>query len=286
MKDIMTLRPFNINDAETILGWCKDKHTFRLWSADRYKNFPAQPDEMTEQYEGDNMFPLTAVVGEEIIGHILLRFPSEDKSIIRFGFIIVDDTKRGMGYGRRLLQLAIDHACNQMGVKTITLGVFADNPSALKCYQSAGFKITGEDSYMIDGEKWKGYEMKYVNYIQKAIECVKDSVLPIHEQIYRKCNGDFDRIFTEEYNTESYTGKVLESGKVYELSYLKCTCPMVQQGLIKDPEHCECSRQSILYILSQLEPDSQFDVRIENTILGGSDRCTFRIMLSIMRVSE
>ena len=32
-----------------------------------------------------------------------------------------------------------------------------------------------------------------------------------------------------------------------------------------------------LYILSQLEPDSQFDVRIENTILRGGDRCTFRI---------
>ena len=274
---MMTLRPFNINDVPTILSWCKDKHAFRLWSADRYKEFPAQPEEMIEQYEGENMYPLTAVADDEIVGHILLRFPSEDKSVIRFGFVIVDDSKRGMGYGRRLLQLAIDHACNQMGVKTITLGVFADNPSALKCYQSVGFKITGEDSYMIDGEKWKGYEMKYVNYIQKAIECVKDSVLPIHEQIYRKCNGDFDRIFTEEYNTESYTGKVLESGKVYELSYLKCTCPMVQQGLIKNPEHCECSRQSILYILSQLEPDSQFDVRIEDTILKGSDRCTFRI---------
>ena len=50
-----------------------------------------------------------------------------------------------------------------------------------------------------------------MRYKEEAIECVKDSVLPIHEQIYRKCNGDFDRIFTEEYNTESYTGKVLES---------------------------------------------------------------------------
>ena len=129
--------------------------------------------------------------------------------------------------------------------------------------------------------------MNSMRYRENAIECVKDSVLPIHEQIYRKCNGDFDRIFTEEYNTESYTGKVLESGKVYELSYLKCTCPMVQQGLItfglssrrrQNPEHCECSRQSILYILSQLEPDSHFEVRIENTILRGCDRCTFRIM--------
>ncbi len=40
----MTLRPFNINDAPTILSWCKDKHAFRLWSADRYKDFPAKRD--------------------------------------------------------------------------------------------------------------------------------------------------------------------------------------------------------------------------------------------------
>ena len=31
------------------------------------------------------------------------------------------------------------------------------------------------------------------------------------------------------------------------------------------------------FILSQLEPESLFDVRIENTILRGGDRCTFRI---------
>ena len=58
---------------------------------------------------------------------------------------------------------------------------------------------------------------------------------------------------------------------------MKCTCPMVQQGLIKNPEHCECSRQSILYILSQLEPKSKYDVQIIDTILKGAERCTFRI---------
>ncbi len=77
-----------------------------------------------------------------------------------------------------------------------------------------------------------------MSYREEAIECVKDHVLQIHKQIYAKYNGDFDRIYTEGYNSKSY---------------------------------------SILYILSQLEPDSQFDVRIENTILRGSDRCTFRI---------
>ena len=96
-----------------------------------------------------------------------------------------------------------------------------------------------------------------IRYREEAIECVKDHVLQIHKQIYAKYEGDFDRIYTEGYNSKSYTGR-------------EC-------GLRNHPQQCECSRQSILYILSQLEPDSHFEVRIENTILRGSDRCTFRI---------
>ena len=157
---MMTLRQFSINDAGTILSWCKDKHAFRLWSAYRYKDYPAQPEEMMEQYKGDNMYPLTAVADDIVVGHILLRFPSEDKSVIRFGFVIVDDSKRGLGYGKQLLRLAIDYAQQELGAQKITLGVFCDNQSAVECYKSVGFRITGEDSYLIDGEEWKGFEME------------------------------------------------------------------------------------------------------------------------------
>ena len=160
MSDFMTLRPFNPNDAPTILNWCKDKHAFRLWSADRYKEYPAKPEEMMEQYEGDNMYPLTAVVGEAVIGHILLRYPTENKTLVRFGFVIVDDSKRGKGYGRQMLRLSIDYAQQELGAQKITLGVFCDNHSAVECYKSVGFRITGEDAYTIDGEEWKGFEMK------------------------------------------------------------------------------------------------------------------------------
>ena len=162
MSDFMTLRPFSITDAETILSWCRDKHAFRFWSANRYNDYPAQPEEMMEQYEDDNMYPLTAVVGEEVIGHILLRFPSEDKSIIRLGFVIVDDSKRGKGYGKQMLRLAIYYAQQELGAQKITLGVFCDNLSAVECYKSVGFRITGEDAYPIDGEEWKGFEMELI----------------------------------------------------------------------------------------------------------------------------
>ena len=41
----MKLRPFNPEDAVKILSRCKDKHMFRLRSADRYEDSPAQRHE-------------------------------------------------------------------------------------------------------------------------------------------------------------------------------------------------------------------------------------------------
>lgn len=78
-------------------------------------------------------------------------------------------------------------------------------------------------------------------------------------------------------NNDSYTGKVIELGHVYELGYHKCTCQKVLSGEVTNPEHCECTRQSSLYILSQLEPSSLFEVEILETILRGSKHCKFKI---------
>ena len=48
MMNVMQLRPFRPDDAVKILSWCKDKHAFRLWSDDRYKDFPARPEEIAQ----------------------------------------------------------------------------------------------------------------------------------------------------------------------------------------------------------------------------------------------
>ena len=156
----MTLRPFTISDAPIILSWIKDLITFRKWSADRYSAYPPKPDEMAAQYTAENVFPFTALDDDgKIVGHIILRYPDPSKTVIRFGFVIVDDQLRGKGYGKQMLQLAIKKAKEEFGVKKITIGVFDNNPSALRCYESVGFKVIGTDSYLIDGEEWTGKEM-------------------------------------------------------------------------------------------------------------------------------
>ena len=157
----MTLRPFTIDDAPIILSWIKDLSAFRKWSADRYPTFPPKPEEMVAQYAAENIFPFTAIDNDgNIIGHIMLRYPDFSKTVIRFGFVIVDDNLRGKGYGKQMLQQAIQKAQQEFGAKKITLGVFDNNPSAFYCYQSVGFKVTGADTYLIDGEEWTEKEME------------------------------------------------------------------------------------------------------------------------------
>lgn len=114
-------------------------------------------------------------------------------------------------------------------------------------------------------------------YYEQAVLCVKDYVLPAQRALFEQCGGDLDRVYGEAINDASYFGKVVEPGRVYELGYRRCTCQMVLSGQVKNPEHCECTRQSILYILRQLMPDSQFEVDILETVLRGGEHCRFRI---------
>ena len=157
----MTLRTFDIDDAPIILSWIKDKTAFRKWSADRYPAYSPNPEDMQAQYAADNVFPFTAIDDDgKIVGHIMLRYPDSSKTVIRLGFVIVDDNLRGKGYGKQMLQLAIQKAKEEFGAKKITLGVFDNNPSAFHCYESVGFKVIGTDSYLIDEEEWTEKEME------------------------------------------------------------------------------------------------------------------------------
>ena len=158
----MILRRFKKEDAPIILGWIKSKTDLRKWSADRYHDYPALPDEMVQLYAPNNMNPLTAEdENDNIIAHISIRIPDTTKpQAVRLGFIIVDDSLRGKGYGKELILQTIEYARKNLNATSISLGVFKNNPSALRCYESVGFKEIGQETYSIDGEMWDGVEME------------------------------------------------------------------------------------------------------------------------------
>ena len=99
------------------------------------------------------------------MGHLIIRFTDAEKSTLRFGFVIVDDSKRGMGYGKQMLGLALRFAFDILKVQKVTLGVLENNPGAYHCYKAAGFKDAPMDEpeyYHLMGEDVKCLELEAI----------------------------------------------------------------------------------------------------------------------------
>lgn len=164
---MIILRPYKNSDAEKIAGWIKDEFAFRQWSADRYESYPITSENINDYYrsfsDSDAFFAMTAFDENGVVGHLTMRFTDAEKSVLRFGFVIVDDSKRGVGLGKELLYLSLKYAFEILRVKTVTLGVFENNSSAYYCYKSVGFIDLKNDQfeyYNILNESWKCLEMK------------------------------------------------------------------------------------------------------------------------------
>ena len=163
----MHFRKYEESDAKKILSWIDNERDFRLWSADRYGEYPIKAEDININYrtcsEKGNFYPMTLVDDDNnIIGHLIFRNPGEDKTVVRLGFIIVDNKIRGKGFGRILLELAIKYAKEKLNATELSLGVFMNNQSAYRCYFSVGFREVGIEKGVCNykGECWDCIEME------------------------------------------------------------------------------------------------------------------------------
>ena len=164
---MLQLRPYIPADASAIVRWVGDERAFRQWSADRYDRYPISPEDINAQYAAPAaagiLHPFTATDGDGPAGHLIMRFTDEARTVLRFGFVIVDAAKRCRGYGREMLRLALETAFVRFGASAVTLGVFENNPAAWACYSAAGFRDVQTEktqTYRVLGEEWKCREMK------------------------------------------------------------------------------------------------------------------------------
>lgn len=163
----LTLRPYKPLDAAVITSWLKNEYLMRQWCADRYEHYPVTPEEMNTYYDryidGQRARALTMVDNGDIVGYITLRNPADNPTEQRLGFVIVDDSKRGRGLGKVLVSIAVKYAFEALGATKVSLGVFENNPSAIHCYEAAGFhrvSLPETESYECLGEVWNCIEME------------------------------------------------------------------------------------------------------------------------------
>ena len=155
---MIRIRPYKDADEESVLSWCKDEHTYTMWTAGILGPYPVTGEGFKKT---GGLMRFTAIDEKEPVGFFTARNPSEDLSELRFGFIIVSPAARGRGVGREMLRLGLKYAFGVYGASRVTLGVFRENLPANACYRAAGFEYTGESEiYVIGGREYAALDME------------------------------------------------------------------------------------------------------------------------------
>ena len=113
-------------------------------------------------------------------------------------------------------------------------------------------------------------------YKQCAIDCVGADTLKQYQKQFDECNKDIDLLFSSDTGDEDFYRRVIEAGHIYETGYPGCICWKNDNGQGK----CECSRQALIYLYSQLLPDKEITVETIQTVREGAENCIFRIIFS------
>lgn len=114
-----------------------------------------------------------------------------------------------------------------------------------------------------------------------AESCVKRYVLAEQRRQFDECGGDLDLQYQKYGRGEYFFADIIEKGHVYEIGYptARCICPMVMSGMAASSAHCECSRQSMLYVLKTLLPEKDIKVQLLHSVLTGDTECRFRVIV-------
>lgn len=164
---MVRLRPLKQSDFKYMLEWMQDECTFSMWCANKFE-YPLTEEQLASYKkrldEEEFGWSFTAIQDSGLpIGHILMRKADYVDQSIHFGFVIINPSYRGKGYGKEMMQLAVRFATDILQVKRITLGVFDNNPAAHHCYQSVGFADVcyHKEKFSYKDEKWGLYDMQY-----------------------------------------------------------------------------------------------------------------------------
>ena len=159
----MRLRPYRKNsDFPYLQKWITDERIHALWCAGKIP-YPLSESgfhnalEENEKEWGDSAFTYTDDIGLPV-GFCCLSINEQDNSGF-VKFVVVDSTKRGNGYGTRMISKLLRYAFVTAEVDTVRISVFDANPGAKRCYENAGFTVQQymPEAFSFKDEKWGRY---------------------------------------------------------------------------------------------------------------------------------
>lgn len=108
-------------------------------------------------------------------------------------------------------------------------------------------------------------------------KCASLFALKEQQRQFAECNGDLDMMYQKYGKSEYFFAEIIEPGRLYEIGFPRCFCPIITSGYNSPAGHCECSRQSIIYVLETLLPQKKIRVNTIHTLLQGANECRFQV---------
>lgn len=161
----MRIRPYiQSKDYEYLKSWIDSEKIHAFWCANLLP-YPITPEAFHDFLEANSMkwtdsaYVATMQSGEPV-GFFCYSVNLENNNGF-LKFVIIDRSKRGMGYGREMLRLALQYAFQITGAKAVWLNVFYENLIARQCYEKVGFteKNIEKDAFAYKDELWSRYSM-------------------------------------------------------------------------------------------------------------------------------
>lgn len=168
---MIKLEPLQKDDFKKLLEWNKDKSAeFLLQWAGPFYEYPLTEDQLERYFdnyiikEKETLFvyKIINLKTNEMIGTIELDVKDTVNKIGRVArFLIGEEDCRGKGVGGKALSEVVKIGFETLKLNKITLGVFDFNTSAIRCYESVGFKIEElKENYRKIGDTcWNLYNM-------------------------------------------------------------------------------------------------------------------------------
>ena len=81
-----------------------------------------------------------------------------------------------------------------------------------------------------------------------AYKCACDALKYLYRDLFVDCDKNLEKFFIRVEEKKNVRGKVVKSGKIYELYFTSCDCPIHTEAGIESNRLCECSRQSMICV--------------------------------------
>lgn len=164
-KKSMRIRPYiESKDFEHVEQWIDTEKIHALWCAGLIP-YPVTRQNLRILLEKNaEDWTDSAYVATEDDGSVTGFFCYSINTENNEGFlklVVVDPAKRGRGYGKRMLKLALKYAFDLTGAEQVQINVFTENSAARSCYEKIGFteRSFTEHAFFYQGESWGRYNL-------------------------------------------------------------------------------------------------------------------------------